>query len=216
MAQRSGATEIDEEWQVWRAIFGQTTKAPRSLLRQKRTSTSSPRSQVTAMLSAVRLALAAMKSLSIFFRRSRNLLVRRFQHVGNGELVAGIFHRREVILRAEPGAEAVFDIFVTREALAGIDATRLRHRRAGKVRRIAAVLGIGTIQIFRPEAVDDEPLAGSGGALVARLLFTSGIAKPGRPGQRQHVEIKVARGKRGSRARRPAPLLDTPPMRRPA
>jgi len=50
---------------VSRDPFGQTTKAPRFFEMQKRKSTSSPPSHVTAMLSAVRLGFTAMKSLSI-------------------------------------------------------------------------------------------------------------------------------------------------------
>src|SRR5208337_2329530 len=64
-AQRTGATATDERWQVWPATFGQAAKAFRSFVRQMRTSTSSPRAQVTAMSSGRRFAFAAMKACSI-------------------------------------------------------------------------------------------------------------------------------------------------------
>ncbi len=54
---RTGATRIESSRQERRATFGQRAKARRSRVRQKRTSTSSPRSQVTAMLSAVEIGV---------------------------------------------------------------------------------------------------------------------------------------------------------------
>ena len=61
----SGATTIVSRRQLFLATCGQVAKALRVLDTQIRTSTSSPRAQVTAMLSGRRLALASMNACRI-------------------------------------------------------------------------------------------------------------------------------------------------------
>ena len=63
----------------------------------------------------------------------------------------------------------MLDIFVAREAFIRVDAARFRERRAGNTTGFPAILGIGAIQVVRPEAIHDEPLAGAGRALIRRL-----------------------------------------------
>ena len=81
--------------------------------------------------------------------------------VGEGEEVVG----------GEAGARAVGLPLVSEETSVGVDVAVLR--RVAGAGRVGAVLGIGTVEVLRPEAMEDEGgmlgALGCGGVGVAEL-----------------------------------------------
>ncbi len=158
------------------------------------------------MLSARKLALAAMKACSRSFGASVNCWRGAFSMSGIDDPVAQRLHRAEIGLRVEARARPVLEIFVAREPLVGIDAVRQPQRAAGDRDAVLAILRVRAERTVGPQAVHDEARSRAARALARRLVGAAGVAEPGRPGQGEDVEIEIARRLReaGRRARAPA------------
>ena len=86
------------------------------------------------------------------------MLTRGLKHCGNFQPVAYIADGGEIVARAQACAGSMLAIFVSRETIVGIEA--MLFGQVGGRRLIArAALGVRTVVVVRPEAMDDKAVA---------------------------------------------------------
>ena len=101
--------------------------------------------------------------------------------------------------------------FVAGQPVIRIEAAHGVERQPGGRTPGRATIARKPVRVLRPEPVHHEAELASGRALLACLGGAAGRAEPGRPGQRQHVEIEIAGRSRAARRSRPAPRAPCPP-----
>lgn len=125
----------------------------------------------------------------------RSLRSQIFEDAGDGDGLDGRAGGGEEVIGGQAGAGAVGVPFVLEEAEVGIDVFVLGG--IGGAGGVGAVLWIGAVLVFGPQAVEDE--GGVHGALGGGGM---GVAKLRRPGEVEEIEIKVGGGVRNGSRRR--------------
>ncbi len=193
---RTGGITTSSRRQARRSVSSQARNCM-SLLRQTRTSLRRRLEQVTEIAELLRPGLTLMKAV-LEIAGSDGLLLRQFQEfLGDLHRRARLADALEIGPRAKARTGAVLVPLVEDQAGRRHQVQHRGHDVAVEPRRgPLAIFGKAAL-ILRPQAVDHEGIGPSALDLLrAPAIAALGrrLAERGRPRQRQHVKIELARG----------------------
>src|ERR1700687_347200 len=128
----------------------------------------------------------------LFDRLGRDALglARRSEHRGDVELIAHRADRRKIVPSTEAGTGPVLAVLVAGETVRWIEAPCGSEFAGRRVLVEIAVFGVSAQAIVGPEAMNNEAVARTHGALLGGLVRAAKITEARRPGQGHHVEIE--------------------------
>src|SRR5882757_813411 len=128
----------------------------------------------------MQIGVGCHERLFDLFGRHVQRLTRRLEHLWNFEPSTNGAYSREIVTRAEAGAGSMLAVFIGRKAIVWVDAMLIFEiGRRGVVAH--ARLGVRTIFVVGPQAVDDEAVARAFRAFWRRGLLAAQIAEARRP-----------------------------------